>query len=173
MDATLRRPRGVIPSLRRLGVVAALAVAVGACSATGASLSPTSSTTTPTSAPSSAASPAASGAAGPSSGACQDLNAAKAAITSLATLDVKSVGADGVKAAITTLRTSLETLKASASADLAPAVAAVTTALDTLQTTVDGANGDLALAAAPIGQAVLGVAAAMSALDAAAKTDCG
>ena len=40
----------------------------------------------------------------------------------LATLDVKTAGADGVKAAITTLRTSLETLKASAGAELAPAV---------------------------------------------------
>jgi hypothetical protein len=67
----------------------------------------------------------------------------------------------------------LETLKASAGADLAPSVTAVTTALDNLQTTVDGANGDMSSAAAPIGQAVLGLAAALSALETAAKSTCG
>ena len=108
-----------------------------------------------------------------SSAVCQDLAATKASISSLATLDVKAAGADGVKAAIATVRTSLDTLKASAGADLSPSITAVTTALDNLHTTVDGANGDMNSAAAPIGQAVLGLAAAVSALETAAKSTCG
>ena len=99
--------------------------------------------------------------------------ATKAAIAALATLDVKTAGADGVKAAITTVRTSLDTLKASAGAELAPAVTGVTTALDSLQTTVEGANGDMSSAAAPIAQALLGVAAAVTVLEASAKSACG
>ena len=86
---------------------------------------------------------------------------------------MKTAGADGVKAAITTVRTSLDTLKASAGAELAPAVTGVTTALDNLQTTVEGANGDLSSAAAPIAQSLLGVAAAVTVLEASAKSACG
>ena len=78
-----------------------------------------------------------------------------------------------MKAAITTVRTSLDTLKASAGAELAPAVTGVTTALDSLQTTVEGANGDLSSAAGTIAQSLLGVAAAVTVLEASAKSACG
>lgn len=169
MNALDRPTRGIVPGLRMIGAAIALALALGACSASTASLSPTASSIGPVD----SSGPAAPGAAEPSSAVCQDVEATKAAIKSLTTLDVKAAGADGVKAAITTVRTSLDTLKASAGADLAPSITAVTTAVDTLQTTVDGANGDMATSAAPIGQAVLGVAAAVAALQVSAKSVCG
>ena len=123
MDAHDRRSRGLIPGLRMAGIAVALAVALGACSASTASPSPAGTSTTPSVAPAdssgpASSGPAASGAAEPSSAVCQDLDATKAAITALATIDVKTAGADGVKAAITTVRTSLDTLKASAGAEL-------------------------------------------------------
>jgi hypothetical protein len=169
MEPTTPR-RGFVHGVRMASAVVALVVAIAGCAASTASTAPGSATTS--SAPSVAASAEASGAGG-SSAVCQDLAATKASISSLATLDVKAAGADGVKAAIATVRTSFETLKASAGADLAPSVTAVTTALDNLQTTVDAANGDMNSAAAPIGRAVLGLAAALSALETAAKSTCG
>lgn len=112
-------------SLSALVVIGALATGLAGCGSDSDSSS--SAETTPTA---SASPTEATG--------CADVDALKASLSSLGSVDLQQDGVAGLTSALETVKTDLEAAKASVSADLKPQVEAVSTAFDALESAASG-----------------------------------